>query len=299
MNPIRSILAATDFSDDAGHAVLRAAFLAGECRADLHLLHVISEPSLSALRQVFPTSPDTEAKLLDDARRTMDEMTAGVRARTGIAVDSSVKIGHVPEEILAAAAQSDMLVVGARGWNPLRDLILGTTSERLLAKCRQPVLIVKRAPLAAYQRVLVPVDLSQHSAAALRMAILVGPQAEITVVHAFGLPFEGKLWLAGVADEDIRKYQARTQREALDAISVLVKEVGGDPHRIYRRVEHGAASAFIVAREEELKADLIVIGKHGKSKAEEWLFGSVTRHVLSDSRCDVLVVQQGRSAAPA
>jgi len=35
--------------------------------------------------------------------------------------------------------------------------------------------------------------------------------------------------------------------------------------------------------------DLLVVGKHGRSRIEEWLLGSVTRHVLSHAGCDVLV----------
>jgi hypothetical protein len=46
----RTILAATDFSDDATNAVYRAAFLAAEQQGRLELLHVLSETSLKAVR---------------------------------------------------------------------------------------------------------------------------------------------------------------------------------------------------------------------------------------------------------
>jgi len=39
----------------------------------------------------------------------------------------------------------------------------------------------------------------------------------------------------------------------------------------------------------EQGVDLLVVGKHGRSRIEEWLLGSVTRHVLSHAGCDVLV----------
>ena len=58
---------------------------------------------------------------------------------------TQVKIGKVLDEILLACAQHDLLVLGAHGLNPLRDLILGTTATRLLRKSMRPVLVVKQA----------------------------------------------------------------------------------------------------------------------------------------------------------
>ncbi|NTV95478.1 MAG: universal stress protein, partial [Thiobacillus sp.] len=46
-----------------------------------------------------------------------------------------------------------------------------------------------------------------------------------------------------------------------------------------------------VLEQEELQApDLIVVGKHGRHAGEELLLGSVTKHVLAEARCDVLVI---------
>ncbi|HET20308.1 MAG TPA: universal stress protein, partial [Chromatiales bacterium] len=49
--------------------------------------------------------------------------------------------------------------------------------------------------------------------------------------------------------------------------------------------------ACILEQEEEKDADLIIIGKHGKEMGEELLLGSVTKHVLAESRGDVLVAR--------
>lgn len=38
-----------------------------------------------------------------------------------------------------------------------------------------------------------------------------------------------------------------------------------------------------------MDADLIVMGKHGRSALEELLLGSVTEHVLAYSGCDVFI----------
>jgi nucleotide-binding universal stress UspA family protein len=46
----------------------------------------------------------------------------------------------------------------------------------------------------------------------------------------------------------------------------------------------------VLEQEQEDDCDLIVIGKLGKSRLEDYFLGSVTRRVLADSQADVLVV---------
>jgi nucleotide-binding universal stress UspA family protein len=285
---LRSLLVATDFSDDAGHAAHRAAVLAAEKGGQLELLHVISRPSLDALRDMFRSHPGAEATLMDDVRVTLSKMAEDITRETGAAANSRVAVGYVLDEILSASEHADMLILGAHGLNPLRDLILGTTAERLLRRCKRPVLVVKRPPQGRYSNVLVPVDFSPHSATALQLATRVTSHANITVAHAFDVPFEGKLRLADVSVEEIEHYRAQIQQQAQGKIRSLIQSVHDDMHSFKDVVERGDPRRLILAKETQLGADLIVIGKHG-SMIEDLLIGSVTRHILSDSKCDVLV----------
>ena len=294
MNTIRSILVATDFSDDASHAVRRAAQLATQLAARMALLHVMSGPSLRALREIFPNPADAETKLIADAQRMLDELSTSLGQIDKTLVTAQVKIGKALDEILLASAQHDLLVLGAHGLNPLRDLLLGTTAARLLRKSIRPVLVAKQSPKGPYQRVIVPVDFSPHSVQALKTAMHIAPSADITIIHVFDVPFEGKLWLAGVADEEIHRYRIQTRQQALSKIGDLVGGLDAAPYRFRHVVEHGDAPRVILDKEQELEADLIVIGKHGQSIIEDMFLGSVTRHVLADSKCDVLVVNLGQ-----
>lgn len=297
MSTIQSLLAATDFSDHGRHAVRRAGLLAAAHQARLTLMHVMNGPSLEALRSVFRVPEGAEARLVAEARQALDELAAALAGEVRPAPVTQVRIGRVLDELLAASGQADLLVLGARGWNPVRDVLLGSTADRLLRKCRRPVLVVKRAPRERYRRVLVPVDFSPCSAAALQLALHIAPGAEITVVHAFEVPFEGKLWLADVAEEKIGEYRSQARQQALDQIDLLLRETGADPSRTRRVVAQGDAAPLILAEETGRDADLIVIGKHGRSLIEETLLGSVTRHVLADANCDVLVVHEQAAAA--
>ena len=48
-------------------------------------------------------------------------------------------------------------------------------------------------------------------------------------------------------------------------------------------------SLAVIEQEQEADCDLIVIGKHGAGMVEDFLLGSVTKHVLAESAGDVLV----------
>ena len=292
MKALKSIVAATDFSEEARHGADRAALLAKEQQAQLDLLHVISRSSLDALDKVFRAPADVEAKLVDDARSTLNELITDIGGKTSVVASPCIKIGRVLDEVLSASESADLLVLGAHGLNPLRDLILGTTAERLLRTCKRPVLVTKRPPQALYEHVIVPVDFSPYSAPALAMARQIAPNARITIIHAFRVPFEGRLWMAGAAGETIQEYCEEERQEAVRKIRDLIHGFKDDAYRISFAVERGGVSRVILAKEEELSADLIVIGKHGRSMVEEWLLGSVTRHVLAGSKCDVLVVHE-------
>lgn len=42
-------------------------------------------------------------------------------------------------------------------------------------------------------------------------------------------------------------------------------------------------------QEQEWDCDLTIMGKHGENLLEKLLIGSVTKHVLNESQCDILI----------
>lgn len=292
MSRVTRIQAATDLSEPAAQAVERAAWLAAEQGMQLDLLHVVKASALESLRSLLRQTPGIPERLVDDVRKSLQEQATEIAARVGITTTSRVVVGHVLDEIVGNCATGDLLVIGAHGLNWVRDVILGTTAERLLGKCHGPVLVVKRAPTSAYRTVLVAVDLSACSQSALRAAIQLAPNAHITVVHAFEVPFEGQLQWAGVAETQIENLREEAKQKAIMAVRDLMDRVGNATQRIDYVVEHGHPLRLIRDREGAQNADLIVVCKRARSAAEAWLLGSTTRHTVSDSNCDVLVTQQ-------
>lgn len=294
MKPLPRILVATDLSAPARHAVERAFHLAAGTGSELYMLHAMELDALDSLREVLGKDLwAVKAALNSDARSRLEQMTGDAAINRGVAARTRVAEGN-PLATIAAEADAldaDLVVLGARGESFLRHALLGSTAARLLRKSWQrPVLVVKQAPHEAYRCVLVAVDFSPVSLQAIRLARHWSPNADLVLLHAFELPYEGKLTLAGIDEQVIRRLVMTESELRRTRLRDLAVAAGLAPIDYSGRVIHGDPAQQIVAMEQEYDCDLIVVGKHGEHIAEELLLGSVTKHVLAESQCDVLVI---------
>lgn len=290
------ILVATDLSSHAGKAETRAAMLAQSLGAGkLVLMHVVPSLPLEALTNILDRTPlETEQKLLDAARADLAERARHLGEKFGLAIGTAVRIGRPYVEIAkeAEALDAELVVVGGYGAHLMRELFLGATAEKVLRKSRRPVLVVKQEPLSPYKRLLVPVDFSPSSARALDWAQAVAGGAETTVAHVYEAPYESTLRYASVEDKVIEGYQAAARAQAQDAMRAFLAPRRAAGTDFLQRMLHGHPAAGIRELAEEMRPDLIVMGKHGQTEIEELLLGSVTKHVLFETHCDMLVATE-------
>jgi len=292
MTKLNHILAATDLSEPARLAAERAVLIGKETQSSLELLHVVNISYLDRLRQmVAATPPNLEEQVLATARRKLQELSDTFSSRHGVVASTLVLTGsplaQVSREINEKAV--DLVVCGAKGESVVRHVLVGSTAQRLLSRARCPVLVVKQPPLAPYRSVLIPVDFSSSSLQAIRHARAVAPHGDLTLLHVFDVPFEGHMRYASVDDDIIQHYRNRVKLEATQKIRKLAELAGLAPYTFNMVVVHGDTTLRIVDQEKLQNADLIVMGKHGESLLEEVLLGSVTKHVLAESQCDVLI----------
>lgn len=291
MIPLTALLTATDFSAPARHAAERAARMAHESGAQLTLMHAIPDSALSELRHWLGAGHGAEQQLREDAaeqlRKLGDQLTNALRVK----IRTHLVTGPVIVEIERAAQtlQAAVVVLGARGAGFLRRLVLGSTSERLLGHTRRPVLIVKQTPHEPYRRVLVALDFSPWSLQAIALARRVAPNARLVLLHVFEVPFEGKLRLAGIEASTIESYRRQAGTTATQQLHDIARQAGLTPGQWDARVLDGPAWQRIVEQEQECDCDLMVLGRQGRSAADDFFLGSVTRSVLAEANGDVLV----------
>ena len=165
--------------------------------------------------------------------------------------------------------------------------MLGSTADRVIRKAPCPVLVVRSEAAFPPVRVEIPVDLSPISGNALRqgldfLAQLGLPSTESEVLFVLS-PFE----IGG----SINFTPEQIQHFAGEELSRFVAaSASGSARPPSTRVRSGYARNEILAVLEERRADLAVLGTHGRSGFERLMLGSVAAGVLRDADCNLLIV---------
>ncbi len=114
-----------------------------------------------------------EALLVERAVRELALISAHLEDNYGIRCTKTIRFGRPEKEIAARADElpADLTVVGEHGSNFFTSLFLGNMVDKLARTIRTPLLVVKKEAITSYRRVLVPVDFSENSKSAARMAL--------------------------------------------------------------------------------------------------------------------------------
>ena len=152
---IHSILAITDFSTQAEHALDRAALVAASHQAKLRILYFTESATHGYLNPV--------ARLAQRARQ--------LARRHDITVDAVTRRCNSITDIVKEAGSADLLVVDERRELTFASLWRGSELAQLLRRSPCPVLVVKQEPLKDYSNMLVATDFTADSQALLRYCL--------------------------------------------------------------------------------------------------------------------------------
>lgn len=213
----------------------------------------------------------------------------------GIETFTAARIGRAHAIITdyAREVDADLLVVGARGENTFLDLLVGSTAARVLRLAACPVLAVKNAGLAPYRQAFAALDFERASAAAPAFGLALAPQARIELQHVYDENIEKRMREAKIDTAFIADYRRRALAETETRLEAAQPEGGA----FTRHVTTGYPAAAIVERVGSLRADLVILGRHGKSGMQEFLLGSVAKDVANAAECDVLALPPAASEA--
>lgn len=139
-----------------------------------------------------------------------------------------------------------------------------------------------------YQHILVAADLipSDDDPIADRAIELAGKSgAKISLVHvveAFGN------YISPYVISSALEWEKQTKESARARLCKLGERLGIPPKN--QIVTVGDAKTDIISVAQEVQADLIIVGSHGRHGLSLFLFGSTANDVMRNAKCDVLVV---------
>src|SRR5687767_5496767 len=140
------ILLATDASEEADLAALRAVELADATDSELHVVHVGVVPIF--LRS-YPGTLGYYGKLYEQIEEMSKELlrkqSLWVKAAGGTVAGSHLRLGQVALEIVALAEELGvgLIVMGSRGLGGVRRALMGSVSDSVVRHAHCPVLVVR------------------------------------------------------------------------------------------------------------------------------------------------------------
>jgi nucleotide-binding universal stress UspA family protein len=137
--PFANVGVAYNGSPESEQALAIARQVAADTGATVRALEVVSIPSYAFTGLVPPVVGESVDAMLQEASGRMEELPE---------VEGRALYGLPGEELAAFGDELDILVVGSRGYGPLRRLVLGSTSNYLERHARCSLLVLPRAATA-------------------------------------------------------------------------------------------------------------------------------------------------------
>jgi universal stress protein A len=146
--------------------------------------------------------------------------------------------------------------------------------------------------MASSKKILYATDFSKASGRALEEAVRLAKQnkAEILVVHVI----EPVPYVAGeefASGEIYTRLEEISKREAQASLAKLMQRLKTMKVRAQSLLLKGSAHDQIVKAAKSKKADMIVIGTHGRTGLAKLFMGSVAGKVVSSATCPVVTVR--------
>lgn len=196
----------------------------------------------------------------------------------------------VPELIrLTAQKSADLLCLARRSLDEADSL--SDAALKLVRKTPCSVLVIPAGVPAQYERILVPVDFSEHSRDALEVACAIAkaiPSASVVVVHAYEVPLG---WhKSGHSYEEFAEIMKGHAQRHWNEFLPRVNTQGVSLQVRFDLSEKVPRTILSVA--EDCDASLIVLGSHGRTQPAAVLLGHVADTVCTRTARPILCVKK-------
>lgn len=280
----KPIVAGVDGSPESLRAATLASQIAVAAKTRCQLVHAIPDGRLARAVGLVPVHvQELIEQVMADARREIAARLRGIVAPAVVRA-LEVRAGRAARVLADAVARhgAALVVLGGKRRGIVARALSGSTAHSLVRTLDVPVLVTAgRSPRG---RVLVAADLS-HAArptleTAAALASLLG--ARLRVMHVVEPIHYGRV-VPRSPD------QKTFFRESVETFKRLASTFGGvaESDMVVRQ---GEAASTIAAEATRWKADVVVVGSHGKGVLDRLLIGSTTEWLLNGLPTSLLVV---------
>lgn len=303
------IMVAVDGSDTSNLALNEALYLSTSLKAHLNIVHILDGIP------IYKVTPDFEYEkyqelikedglsILEKAKR--EAVSKGCKVDTNLIeiIDANKKIS----EKLVEAVESnkiDLLILGTHGRRGFHRLLLGSVAEETIRISTVPVLLVRAEEGRAdyypnrkalpYKRIVIATDGSDISDLALIQAIYLAKalQAALSIIYIAN-EFPTKDFIFA---KQFIYYQDSIKHHGLEILEkskqiCQEKNIVTETLLVEIKDKLEGVSEKIIESILSLKADLLIIGTHGRSGINRFLLGSVAEEIVRRSPVPVLLVR--------
>jgi len=235
-------------------------------------------------------SPDAIDDLLERLRVATETRADESRAsHPGLDVRVKVALGSPASVLVEASANANLVVLGSRGMGGFRGLLVGSVGVQVASSAACPVVVIRKEPDPAASTIVVGIDGSPLSLAALDFAFEMADRRgwSVRAVHAWEVPaYDVIAAPSGPPPFDVEELEAAEQRAFAESLagqrerhpSVTVEEV----------VTKGQSARAILEASKD--AALIALGTRGRGEFLGALLGSVSQGVLHRAKVPVAVI---------
>lgn len=250
-------------------------------------LHVVAaEPvpeSLRTAHQSLAPLPEEVAR-----KRIEGELDAHFRPYAETPVSLSVEHGNTTEQVLLKTQDLDirLLMLGKK----LHYSGQGVSASRIANMAPCPVAFVPETAREPVDRILVPVDFSDHSAAALREALQWADafKAQVLCHHIIGLP---AVYYPYIPTDQVEPELVSHAQERFQAF-LQEHELPDNLNCHFTIGRSNNPARDVYTQAQRVQADLIVVGARGRTPAASFVLGSLAENLAYGSYAIPILVHK-------
>ena len=279
------ILVPTDFSEIADYALETACEIAKKIDAEIILLHVIEGASHSTFSVTGEMNFESDEeqfftiKLIDKAKLEIEQRTSG-SSFEGVSWKSELKVGNAYHGIKAIVTEQnvDMIIMGTSGAQGFDEMLLGSTTEKVVRYSRSPVLTIhKKQRSFEYKDIVFATSLSEDES------------EFIEVLKNFQSRYDAKIHMVRINTPN--NFERDT--DTLAAMKAYA-ESSGLTNYTMNVFNDTSEESGIIYFAEHIDADLVALSTHGRTGLAHLLSGSIAEDVLSHADRPVLTYVVGK-----